>query len=75
MLMIRILNEKRQIEGTRVNVLIANPIMDNDIPSKMKATVIGFRLSYFEISHPERGRPKRELMGIHNSIVPSSASL
>ncbi|HMG89274.1 MAG TPA: hypothetical protein VK589_04420, partial [Chryseolinea sp.] len=70
-----ILNEKRQIDGTSVNVLVEKPIRDKDIPSKMKATVIGFRLSYFEISHPESGRPKRELMGINKSIVPSSASL
>ena len=74
-LMIRMLKEKRQTEGTSMNVLVEKPIRDKDIPSRMKATVIGLRLSYFEISQPESGSPKRELMGMHSRIVPSSASL
>jgi hypothetical protein len=41
----------------------------------MKAAVIGLRLSYFEISQPESGSPKSELIGMHSNIVPSSASL
>ena len=73
--MIRMLNENRQTEGASTNVLVENPINDNDIPSIMKATVMGLRLSYFEISHPESGNPKRELIGIHSKSVPSSASL
>ena len=75
MLMIRILNEKRQIDNASIIVLVEKPISVSEIPSKMNATVIGLRLSYFEMSHPERGRPRRELIGIHRSKVPRSASL
>jgi hypothetical protein len=75
MLMIRILNENRQIDGTSMNVLVEKPMSERDMPSKTKAAVMGFRLSYFEINHPDNGSPKSELIGIHSNIVPSSASL
>lgn len=73
--MMRMLKEKRQIDSTSMTVFVEKPINESDIPSNMNATVIGLRLSYFEMSHPDKGRPRRELIGIHNNIVPSSASL
>ena len=75
MLMIRMLKENRHIDDTSIAVLVEKPMSDNEIPSKMNAMVIGLRLSYFDMSQPESGRPSKELMGIHNNIVPSSASL
>jgi len=73
--MMRMLKEKRQIDSTSMTVFVEKPINESDMPSNMNATVIGLRLSYFEMSHPDKGSPRRELIGIHNNIVPSSASL
>jgi hypothetical protein len=75
MLMIRMLKANKQIEGTSVNVFVEKPINDNEIARETNATVIGLRLSYLDTSHPDKGNPIKELMGMNNSIVPNSASL
>jgi len=40
----------------------------------MKAIINGFLLSNFETSHPEKGNPIIELIGIARRILPNSAS-
>tara|TARA_R110000868_G_scaffold69390_1_gene204388 strand:+ start:772 stop:1083 length:312 start_codon:yes stop_codon:yes gene_type:complete len=41
--------------------------------NKIKEIMSGCLLLYLDTNHPEKGSPKRELMGIAKSIVPSSA--
>ncbi len=73
--MIRVLKEKMETAAISMKVEGAKPINESDMAIAINPMVIGIRLSYFETSHPESGRPAIELIGINSRIVPSSASL
>lgn len=60
---------------TKVKVVLAKPMSERQTACITKATDRGILLSYLVTSHPEKGSPIKELMGIANRIVPSSASL
>lgn len=69
------LKENIQIDAISINVVVENPINERDIARKIKPAVMGMRLSNRDTSHPDIGKPIRELMGIKSRMVPNSASL
>src|SRR5687768_11987794 len=71
----RMQKEKIHNEAIRAVVDCANPTRIMARHMAEKPIVRGSRLSKRETSHPETGRPTRELMGMNSKIVPSSASL
>lgn len=60
---------------TKVKVVLAKPISERQKACTTKAIDKGSLLSNLVTSHPEKGTPRRELMGIARRIVPNSASL
>lgn len=74
-LSIRIQNENRQTATTNTNGVGAIPIPINATENIINEMINGFLLSNLETNHPEMGKPIKELMGMANSTVPSSASL
>ncbi len=71
----RMLNEKRQTPQINRKVEGAHPINRSAMARNNIEVVMGWRLSNRDTSHPERGKPASELMGIKSNTVPSSASL
>ncbi|GAL81360.1 hypothetical protein JCM19274_2436 [Algibacter lectus] len=71
---IRKQNAKLEIAKTKPIVVVANPIIANDIEKNTKANINGTRLSNLETNQPDIGKPIKELIGIAISMVPSSAS-
>jgi len=73
-LKIRILKANKQIDTIKADMEVEKPIHASETALAAKARAKGIRLSYLETSHPEKGKPIKEVSGIANKIVPSSAS-
>jgi hypothetical protein len=71
----RIKKAKTNIKNTRNAMLLEKPIIKREIAWIRSAITRGHRLSYFDDSHPEIGKPISWLTGITKSKVPNSASL
>lgn len=67
--------EKIQIPATRAKISLAKPMSARDKQKNTKEAINGNLLSNLDTSHPEIGRPIRELTGIASNKFPSSASL
>ncbi len=74
MLNIRMLNAKRQIEITKVNIVSVNPIHARAMAFVAKAKHMGMRLSNLATNHPENGKPINDTNGMASKTVPNSAS-
>jgi len=66
--------EKRNTAPIRTIKLSEKPIKARAMEKEINETRRGRRLSKRETSHPEMGRPIRELTGITSNRFPSSAS-
>ena len=75
MFIIRMLNAYMETPQIKKNVEGAHPMQARAIAKDKNPTVMGLRLSKRDTSHPEIGKPIRELIGIKSKTVPSSASL
>jgi hypothetical protein len=73
-LKMRMLKAKIQMAATNKIGVSAYPIIISEAEFNPQAIARGTRLSNRETSHPEIGRPTRELIGIASNRVPSSAS-
>ena len=71
----RILKAKTQRQAIKAKLVVAKPIPSSESDIEVNANSIGIRLSNRATSHPEMGKPIRELVGINNKMVPNSASL
>jgi hypothetical protein len=69
------LNANRKIATTSVKVVWAIAINERQMAFAKKAINSGVLLSNLVTSHPEKGSPIKELIGIVNRIVPNWASL
>lgn len=70
-----ILRENVNMAITKEKVLWARAINDKQIAFIKKAIDNGILLSNLVTSHPEKGSPIKELIGIVNNILPNCASL
>lgn len=73
-LKIRMLSENRNRASISVTDELARPINERQIEFSRNATVSGVLVSNFATSHPDKGKPIKELTGMVKSMVPSSAS-
>src|SRR5690349_1527089 len=72
---IRMLKENAQTAAASKIVELAKPMAIRASANDTNPVMIGPRLLNLETSQPESGNPINELMGIHNSCFPNSASL
>jgi hypothetical protein len=68
------LNENRNKANTNVKGVVARPIKERQREFSTNATVRGTLVSNLDTSHPDKGSPIKELMGMVRRMVPSSAS-